>query len=367
MKIAVLGTRGLPANYSGFETCLEHTSRCWTNDGHTVLVYCRKNRYIHRPAFFESVRLKYINLIPSKSFETLSHTFLSVLDVCLKERSFKHIHLYNTGNAIFIPILKLFKKKVIISVDGIEWKRDKWGHLAKKMYKFGERLAIRWADEIIVDNQEVYDYYLNQFGKKTTLIAYGAKTTSIDASKAQTVLRKYNLNSKEYFIFVGRLVPEKGVHNLIRTYKQLNTKHPLVIIGDDHSDSEYKKQLFSQNSDYIKMLGFKFGDEYEQLLANAMLYISASHLEGTSPSLLAAMGAKVACLVNGIPENRNTAGTSILYFKESNYDDLLKIWQKAISDPDKIEEISLIGFQHVLKHYSWRKISNDYIKVLSKI
>ena len=361
MKIAVLGIRGLPANYSGFETCANHTTLHWSENEHEVLVYCRKNRYKERPEHFGKVKLKYVGQLSSKSFETLSHTFLSILDLCFFQRDIKYIHLYNTGNAIFLPLLKLFGKKVIISVDGIEWKRDKWGKVAKSMYKTGEWFSIKLADDIIVDNKEIEDYYTNKYNKKTTLIAYGSKEVIADSVKAAQYLKANRLEAKKYYIFVGRLVPEKGVDKLIAAYKKLKTEYPLVIIGDDHSDSDYKRSLFDQQSDSIRLVGFKFGEEYEQLLSNALMYISASHLEGTSPSLLAAMGANVCSLVNGIPENKYTVEGSAYTFKENDYDDLAKVWQELIIDPDKITAMGNNGYSHVKKNYNWKKISEQYI------
>lgn len=366
MKIAVIGIRGLPANYSGFETCAEHTTKYWADNENEVLVFCRKNRYSDRPTSYGKVKLKFIGQFPGKSLETLSHTLFSILNLCLVERSYKNVHLYNTGNAIYLPILKLFGKKTAISVDGIEWKRDKWGRLAKTMYKIGEWFAYKFADEIIVDNKEIEDYYIDRFNKATTLIAYGAKIIKSE-EQAKTYLEANSLVSKNYFLFVGRLVPEKGVHNLIEAYNKLNTDLPLVIIGDDHSESDYKAQLFSKQSDKIRFLGFKYGNEYEQILANALLYVSASHLEGTSPSLLAAMGANVCALVNGIPENKNTVNDAAVTFEENDFDDLVSKWSHLIKSKDEIEKMQQKGFEHVQKFYTWDAISKQYLNMFSKI
>lgn len=367
MKIAVLGIRGLPANYSGFETCADHTTRHWVVSGHSVLVYCRKNRYRDRIKSYQGAHLRYLPQLTFKGVETLSHTFLSILDVCLFYRSYPYIHLYNVGNAIFLPILKLFRKKVVISVDGIEWKRDKWNEFAKRMYKLGEQFAVQFADEIIVDNPEIEEYYQKKFGKKTTYIAYGAKILNSTPESETSFLAKYGLEPGKYFIFVGRLVPEKGTHHLIDAYKNLNTSYPLVVIGDDHSNSEYKMKLMNENSNSIRMLGFKFGDEYEELLSNALLYISASSLEGTSPSLLAAMGAGVCALVNGIPENKYTVEDCAYTFEENNFQDLEAQWRYLISNPDKILEMSILGKNHVIQEYSWSKIAESYLNTFKRL
>jgi len=362
-KIAVIGIRGLPANYGGFETCAEYISKRWANEGHQVLVYCRKNHYKDYIPDYYGVRLKYTPSIRSKNLATLSHTLISIINLLVTEPQIKFVHLYNTGNAMFLPLLKLFGKKTIISGDGLEWKREKWGKLAKFIHKAGERFAVALADKIVVDNEEVKKYYEEKYTVDTALIAYGAKQIVHNPSLAEELLKKYNLKSNEYFIFVGRLVPEKGVHHLIEAYKKLGTKFPLVIIGDDTSTTPYREELLKQRSDMIRFLGFLYDDDYEQLLINSLLYVSASRLEGTSPSLLAAMGARVCALVNGIEENIATTQGCSYTFKKNDYEDLRVTWQKLIDEPRLAREMAEMGFQHVLRNYRWDAIAEQYLSV----
>ena len=361
MKIAVLGIRGIPASYSGFETCAQETTKYWQAKGEDVLVYCRKHWYKERLYEVNGVRLKYISSIKTTSLDTLTHTLFSILDLIFFERKTKVVHLYNTGNAIYIPLLKLVGRKVILSMDGIEWKRDKWGRLAKFMYKLGEQFAFRFADEIIADNLEVKTFYKETGRRELALIKYGAKLIDYDPALAKQYLGKHKLKKGEYYIFIGRLVPEKGVDELIKAYKQLNTSYPLVIIGDDANDTEYKKALFAQASSNIRFLGFVFNEEYEQLLANALMYVSASKLEGTSPSLLAAMGAGVCAFVNGIPENLETLQGNGFHYIENDTTDFVKQWQNLIDSPSKIIEMSKQGKNYVKKEYAWESIANQYL------
>ncbi|SHG58986.1 DUF1972 domain-containing protein [Flagellimonas flava] len=366
MKIAVLGIRGLPANYSGFETCANHTTKHWVEDGHDVLVYCRKHLYPQRDRYTkDGVSLVYLSSLPIKSLETLSHTFFSIIHLCFFRRDFKIVHLYNCGNGLFIPLLKLLGKKVFISVDGLEWKRKKWGRIAKSMYKLGAYMSVKFADKIVVDNKVVQDFYLNRFKKDTELIAYGAKIIANNTPDNNTVLDAHQLKKNNYFIFVGRFVKEKGVQRLIESYLQLNTSMPLVIIGDDVVGNEYRDHIFNTYSEHpkIHLLGYKFGDEYEALLSNALLYVSASELEGTSPSLLAAMGAKVCTLVQGIEENLATVGDSGSVFLVNDYQDLTKKWQNFVDKPDLVDEMAEKGFQHVLKNYNWKVIAKQYLSL----
>ncbi|WP_166960005.1 glycosyltransferase [Yeosuana marina] len=364
MRIAVLGIRGLPANYGGFETCAEHTTKHWVAIGHDVLVYCRKSHYENQLEAVSGVKLTYVGSIPIKGIETLSHTFFSIINLIFFHSEYRYIHLYNSGNGIFIPFLKLFGKKVIISVDGIEWKREKWGFIAKFFHKLGANLAVKFSNKIITDNQEVYNFYKEKFGIESEIIEYGAKFIYKNEFSGE-FLNKYNLKRQEYYIFIGRLVPEKGVHHLIDAYLKLKTNKPLVIIGDDTTETSYRNDLFKKGeANYnIIMTGFLYNNEYEELLSNSYLYISASELEGTSPSLLAAMGAKVCTLVNGIDENLQTINSSGIAFDKLNYQDLLKKWEYCENNPSYVYEMANKGYNHVKANYQWEGISKKYLKL----
>ncbi len=365
-RIGVIGIRGLPANYGGLETCADEVCRRWVQAGHDVLVYCRSNRYPVQPGTIAGISLRYLPSLPVKSLDTLSHTFFCVLDLIFVKRAYRDIHLYNTGNSIFIPLLRLAGKRVVLSGDGIEWKRQKWGRLAKLVHKLGERLAARFANEIVVDNEEVGAYYKGKFNTSTTLIAYGANEIHIDKEGSSALLSRHGLETGRYFLFVGRIVPEKGVHDLVDAYKALQTDFPLVIIGDDDPKTPYRNSVFENASDRIRFLGFVYNEDYEQILANAYMYVSASRLEGTSPSLLAAMGAGICCLVNGIPENISTVKGSIPTYAENDRKDLINRWQALADDPGQARAIAESGRQCVRNHYSWDAVANGYLQLFSR-
>ena len=363
-KIAVIGIRGVPANYGGLETCAEEICHRWAAVGHDVLVYCRSNRYEKQPDKLGEVSLRYVRSVTRMNLDTLSHTFFCVLDLIFFKREYKCVHLYNTGNGMFIPLLKLAGKHVVLSGDGVEWRREKWGRLAKTVHKLGEKLAARFANHVVVDNDEVGAYYEKQHDASTQLIAYGANELQLDADLTGRLMQEYGLKPREYFIFVGRMVPEKGVHDLIQAYKRLNTDYPLVIIGDDDSGTEYREAVFREASDKIKFLGFVYNAAYEQLLLNAYMYLSASRLEGTSPSLLSAMGAGVCCLVNGIAENVATVKGSIPTYRENDLDDLLARWQAYVDDPSTVNTVGERGLECVRRYYSWDSVASDYLELL---
>ncbi|HEX5788453.1 MAG TPA: glycosyltransferase [Woeseiaceae bacterium] len=365
-KIAVIGIRGLPANYGGLETCADEVCRRWADAGHDVLVYCRRGRYSERPDAVRGVSLRYLPSLPSKSLDTISHTFLCVLDLLFVKRRYRNVHLYNTGNSIFIPLLRLGGRHVVLSGDGIEWKRQKWGRLARFVHKLGEQVAARFANDIVVDNEEVGAYYRAKFDIPTTLIAYGANEIAVDPEHSARLLARHGLEAGRYFLFVGRIVPEKGVHELIEAYRSIRTDYPLVIIGDDSPKSEYRNAVFAAASERVRLLGFVYDEDYEQLLVNAAMYLSASRLEGTSPSLLAAMGAGVCCLVNGIPENRATVKGSVPTYAENDLADLVAKWQALVDDPDEARAVAESGRECVRRHYSWDAVADGYFRLFDR-
>jgi glycosyltransferase involved in cell wall biosynthesis len=366
-SIAVIGIRGLPANYGGLETCAEEVTRRWVAAGHEVRVYCRKNRYLERPTEVDGVQLIYTGSINTKSLDTITHTLFSIIHLLFSGRRFRYVHLYNTGNSLFLPLLTLFGKRVILSGDGIEWRREKWGVLAKWVHKVGEKFAVRFADRIIVDNLEVQRYYTDKFAVDTELIAYGANDIEADAAYSQNLLRQHGLAAGRYFLFVGRLAAEKGVHNLIAAYEQLRTDWPLIIIGDDAAGGTYRDALFAKQTDKIQFLGFLYNKDYEQLLVNASLYVSASELEGTSPSLVSALGAGVCALVNGIEENIATVKDSAFTYRKNDTAELTRLWQELIDEPARTVAMAEAGKLCVARYYRWDAIAGQYLEVLDRL
>lgn len=369
MKIAIIGTRGIPARYGGFETCAEHVSRHWVEVGHRVTVYCSRKLYASKYRTYNGCHLVYVPGLYQSSLDTISRGLLSILHLIVFQRSVRFVHLFNTGNALFLPLLKLTGKFVVISVDGIEWKRKKWGRLARFAHLAGERMAALFADSVVADNPVVENHYrLRYHGVRVSTIPYGAHSLKCDdEAYADALLRRHGLRRKQYFLFVGRLVPEKGVHHLTKVYRMLKTSFPLVIIGDDRPDSQYRNSLLAQRSKSIRFLGYVYGKEYEYLLSNALLYVSASELEGTSPSLLSAMRAGVCALVNGIEENRSTVGDAALCYPANNTGELRRLWQWVISHPPEIEAMAWKGRKHVENNFSWQSVASQYLELFSAL
>lgn len=365
MHIAVLGTRGIPANYGGFETCAEQLSRRWAAWGHEVLVYARKYRYDQRSTIVNGVHVRYTTCFPWFGLETPSATVLAVLELMFCSRRFRWVHLYDTGNAFLLPLLRIFGFRVVISVDGIEWRRKKLGFIKKWAYRVGARLAVRFADKVVADNDSVADFYAQHYNCLPAMIAYGAQPIG-RSEDAGEILSRFGLKADQYCIFIGRIVPEKCVRELIDAYERLDTELALVIVGDN-APTTYRKEVWSRQSDRVRLAGYQYGRICEQLLANARMYVSASMLEGTSPSLLSAMSAGVCCLVNGIPENRNAAGGSVVFYEQDNIEDLVLSWQALLDDPDRLTKVAAAGQAHQRHFYDWDVIAKQYLELFRDV
>lgn len=365
MRIAVLGTRGIPANYGGFETCADQLASRWTAWGHEVLVYARRYRYKEHPKTVYGAEVRYTGCLRHAGLETPTATSLSALDLILNRRKYRCVHLYNTGNAFLLPLLRLLGFRVVISVDGIEWLRDKWGIIQKSAHKLGAWLAVRLAHRVVADNISVAAYYAKNYRCTTATIAYGAQPIE-RSTDANEILSKFDLKSDQYCIFVGRIVPEKGVEQLIDAFEKLNTSLRLVIVGDD-TPNPYRDTVWARQNDKVRLVGYQYGHVYEQLLVNARMYVSASRLEGTSPSLLSAMSAGVCCLVNGIPENRNTTEGSVALYKQDDIDELIKTWQALLDDPQRLKNVAASGQAHQRRFYDWDTIAKQYLALFEDI
>ncbi len=361
-RVAIIGIRGIPANYGGFETCAEKTAERFVND-YDVYVFCRKHNCTICANTYKGVKLVKLPSLNFKSLDTISHTFLCTLYLLFRP-SIKIVHLYNTANAIFIPLLKLFGKKVLISVDGLEWKRLKWGKVAKNHYKFSEYLCSKTADVIIADSGVIRRYYQEKFNVNPVYIPYGADQMEVESEDA---LEKYGLEKKEYFLFVGRLVPDKGVHNLIKAFRQLDTSKHLVIIGDDNAYIDYIDTLKKMSDERVKFLGYVYGNEYTTLNKHTFCYVSASLIEGTSPALVNAMGAGNCILVNGIAENIETLGGTGLYYKENDADDLANHMNDLLRNPEKIIEIGIKTKARADILYNWDMVAKQYMEIFEKL
>jgi len=269
--------------------------------------------------------------------------------------------MYNAASVFGGLIVKAARKPLVMTLDGVEWKREKWNWLARLVWRLSTRLAVNIADTVVCDSQTVRSMFEARYGKTITYIPYGAK----NPANVTDAYRDFGITHKKYFIFVGRLVPEKQVDILLEAYSKLSTDMPLVIVGDNEVDPDYVASLRSRARKNVLFLGYRYGETYESLLAHARVYLTASNLEGTSPSLLAAMGAQVACLVNSIPENRETGGDAVVYF-DGSINDLVEKWEALANHEDLVNSYAASGSCRVKTYYDWDAVTGQYIDIYSK-
>jgi glycosyltransferase involved in cell wall biosynthesis len=360
-RIAILGTRGIPASYSGFETSVEETASRFAARGHRTTVYCRRHHYRERPARHRGSRLVFLPSVPSKRLDTISHTLLSVLHL-LVHRCDVAI-LYGVGNSPFVPLLKAFGIPVISVLDGADWRRAKWGGLARAYLKAVRRVAVHASDHYVIDNLGLAREYGREFGRAPAYIPYGAQVTP---TLVDGVLAELGLAERGYVIFVGRFVREKNVEMLLEAFRGIDTDKKLVVVGGNPLDPGYERSLRALASPRVVFPGLVYGGRYETLLAHAAFYVSCSHLEGTSPSLLSAMALNGFALVAGIEENRETLQGTCATFEPGDAGDLRAKLSWYLSHPHEVERERERTRAAVRAHYDWDRIADRYLELVER-
>ena len=326
MKIAILGTRGIPANYGGFETFAEQLGTRLASRGHEVTVYGRKHYSTITEKFYRGVELVTLPTIRHKYFDTVAHSLLSVLHAT--PRNYDVILICNAANSIFSFIPRLFGTPTLVNVDGLERKRKKWNWIGQTYYLISEWLSTFLPTAIVTDAQVIQDYYASRYKKESAMIAYGAE---VARRAAPEKLGRFGLQANKYVLYVSRLEPENNAHLVIEAFEKVKTDMPLVIVGGAPYAEEYIAQLKSTRDPRVKFPGFVFGQDYRALQQNAYCYVHATEVGGTHPALIEAMGAGNCALTLNTPENKEVInGAGIVY---DSIADLTAKLQQVIDTP----------------------------------
>jgi glycosyltransferase involved in cell wall biosynthesis len=360
MKIAILGTRGIPANYGGFETFAEQLSTRLAARGHAVTVYGRKHYATSEARVYRGVKLVVLPTIRHKYFDTVVHTFLSVLHAA--PRRYDVILICNAANSVFAFIPRLFGTPTLVNVDGLERKRKKWNWLGRKYYLLSERLSTFLPSAIVTDAQVIQDYYATRYHKDSAMIAYGAEVARRAAPER---LQRYGLEPNRYILYVSRLEPENNAHLVIGAYEQVATDLPLVIVGGAPYAQEYIARLKSTKDPRIKFPGFVFGEDYRALQQNAYCYVHATEVGGTHPALIEAMGAGNCALTLNTPENLEVLGEAGLVYH--SVDELAAQLRHVLANPSIIGEYRARAMARVMKLYNWEQITDQYEYLLARV
>lgn len=363
LRIAMLGTRGVPASYSGFETCAEELGARLGARGHAVTVYCRVPHISYPGSTYRGMRLVKLPTIPSKHLDTIGHTFLSSLHALGGRHD---IALYfNVGNGPLAWIPRLVRQRVVLNVDGLDWKRKKWGRFARWYIRSSERWAAHAPHRMVTDSRRVEQYYREQYGVASTYIAYGA--TPVDVPPGP-YLSRYGLTPGRYVLFVGRLVPENCAHHLVEAFQGLSTDMRCVIVGDAPYSAGYIRALRATTDPRVVFTGYLFGEGYRELLCNAFCFVETSEVGGTHPALLEAMAAASCVVVNDTPENLETvddAGFS--YHGEMGAAGLRTVLERLLKDPPLVTQQARRGLERVGAHYSWDGVTDAYERLFREL
>jgi glycosyltransferase involved in cell wall biosynthesis len=352
MKIAFLGIRGIPASYSGFETAAEELSTRLVERGHEVTVYNRSQDIPYRANQFKRVRLVRIPTWHSKHLATIVHTFLSTLHI-LTTRT-QVVHYFGTGPGALSILPRIFGKKTVCSVDGMDWSRQKWGGFASSYLRRSEAIVTKVAHAVVTDSAVGEEYYRQKYGLQTAMIAYGANTQRHDGAPW---LEQYGLEPRKYFLFVGRLVPEKNAHLLIEAFEALDTDMKLVIVGDDPWGKEYVDSLHSQAGDRVVFTGYLYGDGCAALQSNAYAFVLPQGVGGTPPVLLEAMGYGNCVLVSDTPNHIETIdGAGVSFDLSLGVEALRERLAWLIANTDVVEDYRRRAAERVATTYRWDEV-----------
>ena len=361
MKIALLGTRGIPASYSGFETCVEQLGQRLVQRGHDVTVYCRSHHITYEGSHYKGMRLVKLPTITNKYLDTMVHSFISSLHAIPQRYD---IGLYFiAGNSPVTWIPRLVGTKTILNVDGLDWKREKWPPLARKYIQFAEFLATKLPNIYITDSHVVQGYYRDQYGDEPAYIPYGSDVEILPPAET---LARYGLEPGKYILFVGRLVPENCAHHLVEAFRELDTDLKCVIVGDAPYAEEYIAGLKRMAADDQRIIftGYVFGKGYQELGSNAYVFVESSGVGGTHPALVEAMAFENCVVTHNTPENMETIGDAgFAYDGKVGAKDLRRVLEELLKDPDKVGSYRHKARQRAQSVYSWETVTDAYEKM----
>lgn len=362
MKIAIMGIRGIPANYGGFETFADELSTRLVQRGHEVTVYGRSNNIRYPFPFYRGVRLTILPTISHKYLDTIFHTFISIFH-CLS-KDYQVILLCNAANSIFSFIPRLAGKKVCLNVDGIERRRAKWNVLGKLWYRLGEIMATWFPSVIVTDARVMHNYYRQTYHKESVFIPYGAPTRKVPTAK---ILAELGLQKRNYFLYVSRLEIENNAHLVIQAFEKVATDKKLVIVGDAPYNREYIAALKKTQDPRIIFTGYVFGQGYKELQSHAYCYIHGTSVGGTHPALIEAMGFGNCVIVNGTPENREVLQDAGISFKENDVDDLREKIEMVASGTVDLDLWRARALQRIKANYTWDIIVAAYERLFQDV
>ena len=358
LKISIIGSRGYPYVYSGYETLVKNIGERMVAKGVQVTVYCHSYLFDQKPKQLNGIHLKYIPTIKSKSLSQPIHSFLAFWHAAFSNADV--VLVLNVSNGPFGIITRLFKKPTLINVDGLEWMRPKWKGFGAIYFKWAAKMAVRFMDLIVTDAVAMQTIYKNEFNTDSVVITYGADSNK---GASETLLNKWQLQSQDYYLIVGRMIPDNNSDIIIEGFINSSSTKKLVIVGDVPYQDAYATKIKSYQDDRLVFTGYiTNGDELASLYKYCFAYMHGHEFGGTNPTLLKAMAN--GCAIGAIDTvfsrevlQNDQFGT---YFKKDIY--ALSNWfQWAEANPEKLSALRLIVSNGLNEKYDWDLVTDLYL------
>lgn len=366
LSVALIGSRGIPARYGGYETLMEELAPRLVERGFRVTVYCRSHSTPPALASHRGAELVVLPTLRTKHLDTPVHTLLSAFHAALlrKDAAFDAALVVNSANALFVPVLRQAGIPVALNVDGIEKRRAKWGAFGRGVYALSERLACSLPDALITDAEVIRRHYRERYGAESTVITYGVEARP---PREAGVLERLGLASRGYFLYVSRFEPENNPHRVAEAYRRAGGGLPLVMVGG----APYAKgfiERFTRGADpRILFPGPIYGEGYRELLSHALAYVHATEVGGTHPALVEAMGYGNCVVVHDTPENREVAGAVGLFFRAEEPGSLAARLDELRANPREARARGLAAAAEAARRFSWERVADLYAEVLEKL
>ncbi|MEE4271327.1 MAG: glycosyltransferase [Thermoanaerobaculales bacterium] len=362
MKLAILGTRGVPANYGGFETMAEELGARLAARGHQVTVYGRRGFIDSSLDSYRGMRLVVLPSIATKHLETVSNTLLASAHAMLAR--YDAVLLCNAANAPFIPLLRWTGIPVAINVDGLERKRRKWGAAGRAWYRLGEGLSARLPNVLVTDARVIQRYYRRFYSRQSVMIPYGG---DLQPPATTTTLDRLGLSPGEYVLYVSRFEPENNPDRVLEAWSRVDTPRRLVMVGGAPYAPDLVRRVHSLADERVLLPGPIYGEGYRELLFNSRIYIHATEVGGTHPALVEAMGAARPVLYYDTPENREVASGAGLGFRFSGSDRLERRLATLLESAAELTELGDASRRRVARRFRWSAVADAYEEVLQSL
>lgn len=371
LHIAMIGQKSVPSRDGGVEVVVWELAKRLHEDGYEVDCYNRMGyeddsvKYVRIPGkkglYYDGIRMIPVPTIKSASFNAVIYAVLATIMASFKKYDVLHFHA--EGPCIMLWLPKLLGKKVVVTIHGLDWKRAKWGGFASDIIKSGEKMAAKYADEVIVLSKDVQDYFKETYGRDTHFISNGiSKATKREANEIKT---KYGIDKDEYIMTLSRVVPEKGIHYLLEAYREIDSDKKLVIAGGSSNARVYMDLIhkMAKEDKRVILTGFVKGTRLEELISNAYLYVLPSDVEGMSISLLEAMSYGNACLVSDIKENTDVVEDKAESFKHGDVEDLRQKLSLLLNNPNIVDNYRENASEYICDRFSWDKMKEETEKL----